>query len=111
MIDYTFSESSGQGNDTIPRLMKKMNQSFSKSKRYFEAAFSGSGELKEEKKSTEPAVPPPKENIEEVTIDIGDKGGFNLDDIQSSLYADADSAASGAATALGQQTTSSTTTT
>lgn len=88
MVDYTFNESSGTGDDTIPRLMKKMNSSFAKSKRYFEAAFSSSGELPDgggEALAGVQVLPP--EYINETIV--LDSGAQTLDDIQNQLNAQA----------------------
>lgn len=103
IVDYTFNESSGTGNDTIPRLMKKMNLSFAKSKKYFEAAFSASGDLPDmtENDLSGVQVLPPKYIDETVLIDSGENGQ-SLDDIQNQLNSDADGIATMTDTAIVQ---------
>jgi len=78
LVDYTFSENRGKGNDTIPRLMKKMNASFAKSKMYFSAAFSASGQLNNKPQPQENTPPPP--SLSEFEI-----GNSNMDNLENAI--------------------------
>lgn len=103
MVNYTFNETRGTGNDSIPRLMKKMNRSFSKSRDYFAAAFSSSGNLKEDKNVDNlPDQPPP--NTDEFNLE-----NSNLDDLENAVNKQMDTAVETEETNVAEPESSTTT--